>query len=120
MPLRSSVGLGFPRALRDVVLALVDVRLLEAVGDRYRLSTLLFELGVRGSVERRLVEVATSFLADLYERTRETVHLGVREHLDVVYISKMADMFRGGAFTYRSAASDVLHRHRQGAARASR
>lgn len=89
MPLRSSVGLGFPRALRDVVLALVDVRLLEAVGDRYRLSTLLFELGVRGSVERRLVEVATSFLADLYERTRETVHLGVREHLDVVYISKM-------------------------------
>ena len=68
---------------------MVEVRLLEAVGDRYRLSTRLFELGMRGSVERRLVEVATPFLADLYERTRETVHLGVREHLDVVYISKM-------------------------------
>ena len=76
-------------AARDVIRALVNVRLLKAVGDGYRLSTLLFELGMRGSVERRLVEVATPFLEDLYERTRETVHLGVREHLDVVYISKI-------------------------------
>ena len=36
-----------------------------------------------------MIEVATPFLEDLYERTRETVHLGVRENLDVVYISKI-------------------------------
>ena len=74
---------------RDIVRALVNVRLLEGVGDGYKLSTLLFELGMQGAVERRLVEVATPFLEDLYERTRETVHLGVRENLDVVYISKI-------------------------------
>jgi hypothetical protein len=41
------------------------------------------------SVEHQLVEVATQFLEDLYERTRETVHLGVRRNLDVVYIARI-------------------------------
>ena len=31
------------------------------------------------AVERTLLEVATPFLEDLYERTHETVHLGLRE-----------------------------------------
>ena len=75
--------------VREIVQALVTTRLLEPTGSSYRLSTLLFELGMRASAERGLIEVATPFLEDLYERTRETVHLGVRENLDVVYISKI-------------------------------
>ena len=43
---------------------------------------------MRASVERGLI-VPTPFLEDLYERTHETVHLGVREQLDVVYTSKI-------------------------------
>ena len=42
------------------------------------------------SLERTLLEVATPFLEDLYERTHETVHLGVREGAEVVYVAKVA------------------------------
>ena len=76
-------------AVVELVEALVTTRLLDPTNTSYRLSTLLFELGMRASAERGLIEVATPFLEDLYERTRETVHLGVREQLDVVYISKI-------------------------------
>ena len=62
---------------------------LEHDGGRYRLSGLVFELGMRASVGRGLLEVATPFLEDLYERTHETVHLGVREGSEVVYVAKM-------------------------------
>lgn len=68
---------------------LVEHRLLERSDGRYRLSRLVFELGMRASVERGLLEVATPFLEDLYERTHETVHLGVREGAEVVYVAKM-------------------------------
>jgi DNA-binding IclR family transcriptional regulator len=81
---------GLPKGtLHRVVGDLVAARLLEKVGSRYRLSRLVFELGMRASVERSLIEVATPFLEDLYERTHETVHLGVREDLEVVYVVKM-------------------------------
>ncbi|MEJ2864020.1 IclR family transcriptional regulator [Actinomycetospora flava] len=68
---------------------LVEHGLLERVDGRYRLSGLVFELGMRASVGRGLLEVATPFLEDLYERTHETVHLGVREGAEVVYVAKM-------------------------------
>jgi DNA-binding IclR family transcriptional regulator len=44
---------------------------------------------MRASVERGLLEVATPFLEDLYERTHELVHLGIREGTEVVYVAKM-------------------------------
>ncbi|WP_027502139.1 IclR family transcriptional regulator [Rhodococcus sp. UNC363MFTsu5.1] len=68
---------------------LVANRLLDRVEGGYRLSGGLFELGMRASLERSLLEVAMPFLQDLYERTHETVHLGVREGHDVVYIAKI-------------------------------
>lgn len=68
---------------------LVGARLLERVEGRYRLSRLVFELGMRASVERTLLEVAIPFLEELYERTHETIHLGVREGHEVVYVAKM-------------------------------
>jgi DNA-binding IclR family transcriptional regulator len=69
--------------------ALVEHKLLDKSGDGYRLSGGLFELGMRASVERSLLEMAMPFLLDLAERTRETVHLGVREGHEVVYVAKV-------------------------------
>ncbi|MGW0664999.1 IclR family transcriptional regulator [Streptodolium elevatio] len=68
---------------------LVALRLLDRLPDGYRLSGTLFELGMRASVERGLLELAMPFLQDLYERTHEIVHLGVREGTEVVYIAKI-------------------------------
>ena len=68
---------------------LVDHRLLDKTEHGYRLSGGLFELGLRASTERTLLEIAMPFLQDLYERTHETVHLGVREGAEVVYIAKI-------------------------------
>ncbi|HEX5967768.1 MAG TPA: IclR family transcriptional regulator [Intrasporangium sp.] len=75
--------------LHRVVGDLVRARLLDRSDHGYRLSGLVFELGMRASVERRLLEVATPFMEDLRERTRETVHLGVLEGQEVVYVAKI-------------------------------
>ncbi len=68
---------------------LVDNRLLDRTPVGYRLSGGLFELGMRASLERSLLELAMPFLQDLYETTHETVHLGLREGHDVVYVAKI-------------------------------
>ncbi|WP_018177433.1 IclR family transcriptional regulator [Jongsikchunia kroppenstedtii] len=68
---------------------LVTVSLLDRAGGGYRLSGGLFELGMRASVERSLLELAMPFLQDLYERTHETVHLGVLDGHEVVYVAKI-------------------------------
>lgn len=68
---------------------LVHHRLLDKSTNGYRLSGGLFELGLRASAERTLLELAMPFLQDLYERTHETVHLGVREGHEVVYLAKI-------------------------------
>ena len=75
--------------LHRVVGDLVAARLLERTTYGYRLSGLVFELGMRASVERRLLEVATPFMEDLRARTHETVHLGVLEGQEVVYVAKI-------------------------------
>jgi DNA-binding IclR family transcriptional regulator len=81
---------GLPKSTLHRVLAdLVDTRLLERCGARYRLGNRIFQLGMRASVERELLEVATPFLEDLYERTHETVHLGVLDDDSVVYVAKI-------------------------------
>src|SRR5690349_12370514 len=75
--------------LHRVLADLVEVRLLDRTAGGYRLSGQLFQLGMRASVERQLLEVATPFMEDLYERTHETVHLGVLEGQEVVYVAKI-------------------------------
>lgn len=69
---------------------LVATGLLERVGDDYRLGRLMFELGMRATVERELLEIATPFLEELRAAIQETVHLGVREGTEVVYVAKLA------------------------------
>jgi DNA-binding IclR family transcriptional regulator len=81
---------GLPKGtLHRVVSDLVDVRLLDRADGRYRLSGQVFQLGMRASVERGLLEVATPFMEDLYERTHETVHLGTPDDDGVLYVAKI-------------------------------
>lgn len=68
---------------------LVASGLLERRIDQYRLGRLMFELGMRASVERDLLEVATPFLEELRAAVEETVHLGVRDGTEVVYVAKL-------------------------------
>lgn len=81
---------GLPKGTAHRVAAdLVHHRLLEKTDHGYRLAGGLFELGMRAATERTLLEVAMPFLQDLYERTHETVHLGVRDGTEVVYVAKI-------------------------------
>jgi DNA-binding IclR family transcriptional regulator len=81
---------GMPKGtLHRIAGDLVLAGLLDRSGNGYRLSGKLFELGMRASVERGLVEVATPFMEDLYELTHETVHLGIREGAEVMYVAKI-------------------------------
>ncbi|MFJ9380749.1 IclR family transcriptional regulator [Streptomyces sp. NPDC101455] len=68
---------------------LVRLGWLERVGPRYRLGAKLFELGSLVPHRLDLREAALPFLQDLFEATRETVHLGVRDGMDVVYLERI-------------------------------
>jgi DNA-binding IclR family transcriptional regulator len=81
---------GLPKTtIHRVVNDLVAARLLERAEPGFRLSRHLFELGLRSSEERVLVDVAVPYMEDLYELCHETVHLGVRDGFDVVYLAKI-------------------------------
>ncbi|MEV5651975.1 IclR family transcriptional regulator [Nocardia sp. NPDC052254] len=75
--------------LHRVLADMTTARLIDRVDAGYRLGGYLFELGMRASVERSLIEVAIPFMEDLYVRTGETVHLGVLDGAEVVYLSKI-------------------------------
>ncbi|QHE73838.1 MULTISPECIES: IclR family transcriptional regulator [Rhodococcus] len=83
---RTSIPKG---TLHRVLADMVAVRMLDRADAGYRLGGSLFELGMRASVERSLLEVAIPFMEDLYVRTHETVHLGVLDGTEVVYLSKI-------------------------------
>ncbi|MGI5459623.1 IclR family transcriptional regulator [Streptomyces sp. CA-249302] len=68
---------------------LVRLGWLERSGPQYRLGAKLFELGSLVPHRVDLRETALPFLQDLFEATRETVHLGVREGMDVVYLERI-------------------------------
>ncbi|WP_149828474.1 IclR family transcriptional regulator [Streptomyces tailanensis] len=68
---------------------LIRLGWLERTGPQYRLGAKLFELGSLVPRRRDLRETALPFLQDLFEATRETVHLGVREGMDVVYLERI-------------------------------
>jgi len=84
-----SSGTGLSKTtVHRLVGELVRHGLLERSGHSYTLGGRLFYLG--SSVPHRwdLREVALPFLHDLFEATRETVHLGVREGHEVVYVER--------------------------------
>lgn len=69
--------------------ALVELGLLERQPVGYRPGLGLFELGELVPAKLDLRESALPFMQDLYEATHETVHLGIRDGLDVVYAEKI-------------------------------
>jgi DNA-binding IclR family transcriptional regulator len=68
---------------------LVRLGMLERDAESYRLGGRLFELGSLVTRRHDLRETALPFLQDLFEATRETVHLGVREGHEVVYVERI-------------------------------
>lgn len=62
---------------------------LEHTAEGWVLGRAVFELGELVPIKRRLRETALPFMEDLYEATHETVHLAVRDGLDVLYVEKI-------------------------------
>ncbi|UED88775.1 IclR family transcriptional regulator [Streptomyces profundus] len=81
---------GLPKAtVHRLAADLMAIGWLERSGTHYQLGGKLFELGARVPRRRALREAALPFLQDLFEATRETVHLGVREGHEVVYVERI-------------------------------
>jgi DNA-binding IclR family transcriptional regulator len=94
----SSVGLaelarraGLPKATAyRLACQLVDLRVLERDGQGYQVGVRLFELGNSVARQRQLREASLPFMEDLYEATHETIHLGVLDNGEVLYVEKIA------------------------------
>ncbi|MGI5489530.1 IclR family transcriptional regulator [Microtetraspora malaysiensis] len=74
------------------VLAMLERnQVVERVGKNYRLGARLHELGraVYAPGHERIRDLLIPFLSDLYELTRETVHLAKLHGTDVVYLAKL-------------------------------
>lgn len=81
---------GLPKAtVYRLADALVALGLLERQRTGYRPGLGLFELGELVPAKTDLREAALPFMQDLYEATHQTVHLGIRDGLDVVYAEKI-------------------------------
>lgn len=63
----------------------------EKVGDLYRIGPLFFDIAKSSHTpdHARVGHLLTPFLASLFERTRQTCHLGYLEGTDVVYANKL-------------------------------
>ncbi len=59
-------------------------------GGQYSLGTRMFEFAGLSPVRTELREAALPFLEDLYEATHATVHLGVMDGLEILYIDKIS------------------------------
>ncbi|WP_432841717.1 IclR family transcriptional regulator [Dactylosporangium sp. CA-092794] len=57
---------------------------------RYAVGRRMWDLGLLAPVQTDLREVASPFLHDLYGATLETVHLAVRDGLEVLYVDRLA------------------------------
>ncbi|MGW0580623.1 IclR family transcriptional regulator [Streptomyces sp. NPDC002920] len=85
-----SVRAGLPKpTVHRLAADLVRLGWLERSGPHYRLGAKLFELGSLVPHRLDLREAALPFLQDLFEATRETVHLGIRDGMDVIYLERI-------------------------------
>lgn len=57
---------------------------------RYSLGMRLWEVGVQTPTARNLRTIALPYLEDLYEGTREHVHLAILDGLDALYVEKLS------------------------------
>jgi DNA-binding IclR family transcriptional regulator len=98
---RASTGLGVSELARRAqlskstafrVLGMLERNgVVERVGTNYRLGARLHELGwaVYAPGHERIRDLLIPFLTDLYELTRETVHLATLHGTEVVYLAKL-------------------------------
>lgn len=81
---------GLPRSTTHRMLVdMVSVGWVQRAGSGFELGMRLFELGERVPVKHRLRSAAMPFMHDLHAVTGHTVHLGVRDDHDIVYVEKL-------------------------------
>jgi DNA-binding IclR family transcriptional regulator len=81
-------GLPAPTTHR-LIAELVAWGALERLSDRsYRVGMRLWEVGSLSPTSRTLREIARPHMQDLYETTRENVHLAVRHDVQALYVEK--------------------------------
>jgi len=81
---------GMPKStVHRLTQVLIENQLLTVDAGGYELGIGLFELSGLVPIKQRLRETALPFLQDLFLATHETVHLGIREGRDVVYVEKI-------------------------------
>jgi len=68
---------------------LTDLQLLEQHDGKYQLGLTLFELSELVPIKQRLREAAMPYMQDLFAATHGTIHLGVPDGRDVVYVEKI-------------------------------
>jgi DNA-binding IclR family transcriptional regulator len=90
--LTARTGLPKPTVYR-LAEELVELGLLDRQPRGYRPGIGLFELGELVAMKADLRETALPYMQDLYEATHETVHLGIRDELDVLYAEKIRGHF---------------------------
>lgn len=63
----------------------------ERAGNAYRLGKMILDLGdtQESAQHGRMRDALTPYLADLYELTKQTVHLAVLQGTDVIYLNKL-------------------------------
>ena len=82
---------GLPKStVHRIASDLAQMGMLERDGADFRLGIQLFELGQLVPDARRLREVALPFIEDLFEASREIIHLGVLSGRDILYLVKVA------------------------------
>lgn len=71
--------------------SLQDNGAVDRAGNAYRLGKLIQDLGTtqESDLHASLRDALTPFMVNLYETTRQTVHLGVLQGTDVVYLNKL-------------------------------
>ncbi len=75
---------------------------------RYGIGHRLFELASMGPIQHQLREAALPYMQDLYEMAHETVHLAVRDELEVLYVDKICGHSRS-ALDSRVGGRQPLH-----------
>src|SRR5690242_3450923 len=79
-------GLPLPTTHRLVAELVAWGALTRVRSGHYVIGRRLWDIGLLAPVQAGLVEVAAPFLHDLYGATLATVHLAVRDGLDVLYL----------------------------------
>lgn len=100
----------------------------QRAGNAYRLGKMIQDLGMtqESDLHARLRDALTPYLVNLYELTRQTVHLAVLQGTDVVYLNKLYGQLSvrspsrigGRAPSYCTAVGKVLLAHTPSAASA--